>query len=135
MSQKMNPIVKIVRLEQSEQGALGALLLYGHYFCSTLEPDSKDPNRFQIPEGIYLTKRYHSVKYPSTFEIIVSGHTAILYHSGNIEDHTDACILLGQYPGKLRDRRAVLNSGVTFEKFMAILSGVPEFYTQIKDGY
>jgi hypothetical protein len=127
--------VKIVRLEQTSQGALGSMILFGHLFCTTLEPDNNDSDRFQIPEGTYFCKRFSGVKYKNTFEIIVPGHTALLFHAGNIEAHTEGCILMGQYPGKLVNDRAVLNSGNTFKKFMAILQGVDSFYASFKDCY
>ena len=37
----METICKIIRVEQSDQGALGVLILFGHLFCVTLEPDSE----------------------------------------------------------------------------------------------
>ena len=61
----------------------------------------------------------------------MAGHTALLFHSGNVEDHTRGCILLGQYPAKLMGERAVLNSGTTFKKFMALMGNTQEFILQI----
>lgn len=127
--------VKIVRLEQGVEGALGALLLYGHYFCSTLEPDDNDPKRFQIPAGVYECKRFHGARWGNTFEIIVPGHTALLFHSGNVEEESLGCILLGQYPDRLRGKRAVLNSGATFKKFMDVLGELETFTLEIVDYY
>ena len=124
---------KIIRVEQTDQGALGVLILNGIYFCSTLEPDSTDDKRFQIPAGIYYCERYSGTKYKDTFEIKVPDHTALLFHSGNIEEDSLACVLLGQYPGKLRGNRAVLNSGVTFEKFKALMKNTSWFYLEIID--
>jgi len=131
----MNPICKIVRLEQSVEGSLGAMVLYGHYFCSILMPDNNDPKRFQIPAGIYKCKRYHGTKWKDTFEIVVPGHTGLLFHSGNREEDSLGCPLLGQYPDKLKGQRAVLNSGATFEKFMNLLNNVQEFDLEIIDLY
>ncbi len=121
---------RILRLEETVEGALGVLLLNNRYFCSTLEPDKNDPVRYQIETGIYYCKRYSSEKFPNTFEVIVPGHTALLFHAGNVEEDTTGCIILGQYPGKLRESRAVLNSGATFKLFMSMLEGVDYFYCQ-----
>ena len=41
-----------IRLEQTDEGALGTLLFDGRVFCTTLEPDAGDPQRNQIPAGI-----------------------------------------------------------------------------------
>ena len=131
----LEPICKIIRLEQTEEGALGALLLFGHYFCSTLEPDNEDSVRFQIPEGTWYCKKFKGVKYKNTYEVVIPDHTALLFHPGNLEEDTTGCILLGQYPSKLKGDRAVLNSGVTFQKFIAILRGIEWFYTKIVNYY
>jgi len=59
-------------------------------FGVTLQPD----NLFLGP-GIYNCKRdyYHKGKY-QTFEIIVPGHTRVLFHKGNWERQTILCILV-----------------------------------------
>jgi hypothetical protein len=127
--------VSIFRLEQTEQGALGSLVLNGELFCSTLEPDDNDPVRNQIPAGRYICKRFKGYKWPNTFEVLVEGHTAVLFHSGNEEEDSMMCVLLGQYPGKLNEHRAVLNSGKTFKEFMRRLESVDEFELEITDLY
>lgn len=129
--------VKIIRLEQTPDGALGSLLIDGRLFCSTLEPDAGDPVKHQIPAGTYQCKRFHGAKWPDTYEVLVPGHTAVLFHAGNVEDNSQMCVLLGQYPGKLRGKRAVLNSGITFQAFLTELRAkYPEgFDAQFIDFY
>jgi len=127
-------MIKLFRLEQTDQGALGALVLDGQYFCSFLMPDAGG-DKFQIPVGWYRAKRFHGTKWPDTFEIIVPGHTALLFHSGNTEAHSEGCVLLGQYPGKLGENRAVLNSGATFKRFMERMKNYEEFNLEIVDLY
>lgn len=123
--------VRIVRLEQTKDGALGSMVLLGELFCTTLEPDSGDAVKNQIPAGVYLCRRFHGSRWPNTFEILVPGHSAVLFHAGNTESDSQMCVLLGQYPGKLnfggRHARAVLNSGVTFKRFLEILKDQEEF--------
>ena len=131
----METIVKIFRLEQTDEGALGSMTLHDHLFCTSLEPDDKDPVRNQISAGRYFCQKYSSQKYPHTFEIIVPGHTNVLFHPGNWEEDTTMCVLLGQYPSKLKNQRSVSNSGNTFKKFMAILQDIPWFYTEFINCY
>ena len=126
---------RIVRLEESDQGALGVFLFQGVIFCFTLEPDKNDKGRPQIPQGVYHCQRFHGTKWPNTFEILVPGHTAVLFHSGNVEADTKMCVLLGATTGKLKGNRAVLNSGTTFEAFMKRLSDVNEFSLFVEDRY
>jgi hypothetical protein len=110
----------VVRLEQTKQGALGALLINGLVFCWTLQPDVTDEH-FQIPAALYDYRRFHGVKHPDTYEIIVPGHTALLFHSGNTEADTEGCILLGGHVGTLKGERAVLESENIFKDFMKIM--------------
>jgi len=126
---------RLVRLEQSPEGALGALCLDGKYFCSTLEPDKGDPERNQIPPGTYQCRRFHGKKFKNTFEIIVPNHTAVLFHPGNTEADTTMCVLLGRYPGYLREHRAVLNSGYTFKQFMNYFEDTDHFLLEIRECY
>ena len=126
---------RIVRFEQTCQGALGVLLMDGNYFCNTLQPDAADPKRFCIPAGDYLCKRFHGAKWKNTFEIVVKGHTALLFHAGNLEKDSLGCILLGSSVGKLGEDRAVLNSGVTFNRFLDYTANVNSFTLKIVDCY
>ena len=111
------PILRIVRLEQSEDGAFGVLLFKEKLFCMTLQPDKEDLHRFHIPPGLYSLRHFNGIKYKGTLEILVSGHTALIFHSGNWERNTLGCTLLGSEARKLGGNRAVLNSGATFERF------------------
>ncbi len=136
-----SPLIKIIRLEQTDEGALGSMILNGQLWCTTLEPDEGDPVKSQIPAGKYPCKPFHGTKWPDTYEIIVPGHEAVLFHAGNTEDATQMCVVLGQYPGKLKvgsvERRAVLNSGDTFKNFMAWMHGnyINEFEAEFIDFY
>ena len=126
---------KIIRLEESDYGALGVLVLDERILAITLEPDSADDVRFQVPSGEYMCKRFHGQKWPDTFEIPVEGHVAILFHAGNIEKHTRGCVILGRYVGYLKGHRAVLNSGWTFKEFMIYLKDEDEFHLSIINAY
>lgn len=76
------------------------------------------------------------MKYPDTFEVTgVQGRSYILFHSGNVEGHTEGCILLGEKIGKLREDRAILNSGKTFNNFIKELVLQDEFKLTIVEAY
>lgn len=125
----------LIRLEQSPQGALGVLTLESQLFCATLEPDSQDPDRYQIPQGVFLCKRHAGTKYPETFEIQVPGHYDIVFHPGNWESDTKACILLGSNWDNLKGRRAICNSGLTFRIFLKRLEPYDMFGLYVTDNY
>ncbi len=114
-------IVELIRLEESEQGTFGVLRIDKEVFCCTLEPPDREnkQNRSSIPAQQYLCKPVESPKFGGTFEVTyVPGRGQVLFHAGNIVDHTEGCILIGQHFGKLQGQRAVLNSGDTFRKFL-----------------
>lgn len=127
---------KIIRVEKSTDGVFGVMLINGESFCVTLEPEDH-ANAVMIsciPPGAYICERVDSPKYGDTFEVKdVPNRTHILIHSGNVEDHTHGCVLLAQYFGKLKEQRAVLNSGSTFKEFMNTMKGVDRFLLEIED--
>jgi hypothetical protein len=127
--------VRIVRLEESPQGSLGVLMIEGEIFCFTLEPDQNEKGKLYIRQGAYHCQRFHGNKWKDTFEICVPGHTAVLFHAGNVEADTQGCILLGATTGKLKGERAVLNSGVTFTSFLERMAKESEFKLFIEDRY
>ena len=131
--------VRIVRLETNPNyGTFGTLLIDGEVFCITLEPYSRDNEKAIscIPEGQYICKAVTSSKYGETFEVTnVQDREYILFHTGNIDEHTKGCILLGQYYGKLRYNRAVLNSGKTFREFLASMVNKNSFKLTIVECY
>ncbi len=131
----------IVRVEQSEQGALGVLLFDSVRFCDTLQPDASDPNKFCIPAGDYICRRFHGTRWPNTFEIVregtdgVDGHKFLLFHAGNAEADSEGCILLGSSIPKLKGFRIVSNSGLTFKLFLDATKTFDSFPLKIVDCY
>ena len=131
-------IVELMRIEESEQGTIGVLKIDKQVFCFTLEPSDmlNKANVSCIPVQQYKCERVQSPKFGNTFEITnVPGRSQVLFHSGNTADDTLGCIILGSTVGKLRGQRAVLNSGKTFERFMAIMINELVFHLTIKTDY
>jgi hypothetical protein len=79
-----------------------------------------------------LTQRdfYHKGNY-ATYELQISGHDRVLFHKGNIEDHSEACVIIGESFGQLSGKTAVLDSKGGFEEFMRLAEGIKEFYTLV----
>src|SRR3990167_9383962 len=84
-----------------EDGCFSVLLWDGRPFAVSVERTFENM-RVVIPAGITKAKRsfYHKGGYP-TFEIEVEGHTRVLFHKGNIEDHSEACVIVGESFGQL----------------------------------
>ncbi len=124
--------LRITRIEKSLNGIIGALTIDGVAECWTLQPDEKDIH-FSIPVGNYLCRRFHGTKYKDTFEIIVAGHTALLFHVLNREDESEGCIGLGKMVGEINGKRAILGSGDAFREFMRKMGDDQEFNLVIVD--
>ena len=135
----MRSVVEIIRLEEDFlHGTFGVLKIDKAVFCVTLEPPDREnlPHMSSIPAQQYECNRLNSQKYGETFKVIhVPYRTNILFHAGNIAVDTGGCILLGQYFGKLKGDRAVLNSGATFKNFMRVMQGEDYFHLTIKEEY
>lgn len=109
--------LRTVRVEQTDEGAIGAFLFDNRLFCISLEPDDGDPKRYQIPPGIYPLNHFDGNKRKNTLEITVPGHSALFFYAGNVEDHSPGCTILGAEADKLKGQRLMLNSGKTFKRF------------------
>ncbi len=135
----MNAIVELIRLENvAGQGTFGVLKINKEVFCCTLEPENRLNERDEscIPALQYLCKRHHSPRFGETFQVLdVPGRSSILFHAGNSDENTHGCILLGQYFGKLKSDRAVLNSGATFKAFMLTMAGMDSFHLTIREAF
>ena len=119
--------LRIIRMENTQDGSVGVLLINGLVHCWTLQPDPTD-SHFHIPAGYYTYRRWHSKKHPNTFEILVPGHTALLFHSGNSESDTEGCILLGHRIETYQERRVIRGgtSKQAFEEFMVKMVDTPD---------
>lgn len=129
-------IVDIVRLETSfESGTFGVMLIDGMLAYTTIEPPvyGNQKSHSCIPEGQYESRRIICPSFGETFMVAnVPNRTNILIHKGNTKNETEGCIIIGQYPGKLRHQRAVMNSGKSFDEFMFRLAGNNSFRLCIK---
>lgn len=104
-------------------------------FCLTLELPWKQNqvNVSCIPSGIYHCKRTDSPRFGETFEVTdVFKRTHILFHKGNLDDHTKGCILLGEQFGLLRGEPAILSSRNAFTEFMYKLKNENEFILDLR---
>ena len=145
----LTPSVEIIRLEENhEYGTFGILRINKEIFACTLEP--KDENNMvnvsSIPAQQYDCElrptELNSVRrlgMTDAYEVMnVPGRSAIKIHPGNTDDDTLGCILIGEKFGLLKNvksDRAILNSGNTFLRFMAVMSDYDRLHLTITEKY
>lgn len=96
----------------------------------TFEPgEAAHGKRLVVPGGLVLCRRsfYNGGGYP-TFEMVVEGHTKVLFHKGNRERESKACVLVAESFGVLEGEVAVLDSKGGFNELMSLAEGLQEFY-------
>jgi hypothetical protein len=111
--------LKLRREILSNKAVLGSLQLDNEEICKTLENPwlNNQPFISCIPAGKYIVKKYSSHKYPDVWELQnVDGRSKILIHNGNLEKHTQGCILVGATWGFIDEELAVLNSNATLNR-------------------
>lgn len=135
----MRPILELIRLEEDfPRGTFGVLKINKEVFCVTLEPPDQENERniSSIPAQQYECQRIVSPRYGETFQVMnVPGRDHVLFHAGNVVDHTQGCIILAQYFGKLKGDRAVLNSGATFQLFIDRLQNYNFAHLTVREVY
>jgi hypothetical protein len=117
-------------------GAFGQIWLRDSApFAVTLERTYEDsgPPQTKIRPGQWRCqrRRYNRGGY-DTWEILIPGHSAILFHKGNKELHSDGCVLLGESlfdfnPAEGLQDPGVADSNGAFKEFMGLTSGLDQF--------
>lgn len=141
----------LTRTENTQDGVFGRLAIgnegdapthVGNLVLHTMEDDWKNnqPNESCIPAGTYVLRRRWSPKHKLELFGIegVPGRHDIEIHIANTEEDVLGCIGIGLRRGVLRvrdeddpahlfkDKRAVLESGSAFRRFMDAMSGIDE---------
>lgn len=85
-----------------------------------------------IRSGIYDCRRdfYHKGGY-ETFELIIPEHDRVLFHKGNSEDDSIACVCIAEKFGTLAEKTAVLESKEGFNEFMELTKEINVFCVEV----
>ena len=121
-------LVEMKRVERSSKETLSVVVVNKKILGMALEcPERLNiPNESCIPAGVYTCNLVESPHFGLQYQVTnVTGRTHILFHSGNVADDTDGCILLGLSAAYLGSNRAVLNSADAIGLFKQKLESKP----------
>lgn len=96
-------------------------------FATTCERTFENKRTVIQAHNTYRCKRtwYHKGGY-ETFEILVPGHSRVLFHKGNKETDSEACVLVAE-SFTFYGQTQIGDSKGGFGEFMALMKGVDEF--------
>lgn len=135
----------VQRIIKEDNHTTGALFINGEYFCDTMEDKDRGLYSYMnigeisnikvkaqtaIPYGKYKMRISYSPRFKKDLpEILnVPGFAGVRIHSGNTQDDTEGCILVGEKNGT---GTQVLNSRKTFERLFAVLKQETELEIEI----
>ena len=126
----------LLRVAIEPEGAFGVLKHAGMPFAVTLEhtyPLAGSVQMLKIPPGRHrcVPTWFHRGAY-RTFEVIVEGHSRLLFHRGNLEADADGCILVAESFGLLKGQSGILDSSNGFAEFMR-LAGPHAFDLEVRE--
>lgn len=110
-----------------EDGCFSVLLWEGRPFAVSVERTFED-ERPILSNGEYdcVATQYIRGGYP-TFEIMVAGHSRILFHKGNTELDSIGCVVIGNSFDMWKDMTVVTDPKDGFAKFAALTAGLKGF--------
>lgn len=110
-----------------DDGCFSVLLWDGKPFAVSVERTFEN-GRPIIHNGVYRCNKshFHRGGYP-TFEIMVPGHSRVLFHKGNTEDDSIGCVIVAESFGQLRGKTAVLDSKGGFAELWALTGHLDGF--------
>jgi hypothetical protein len=130
-------ILTLSRIALKETYTIGKLYIDGCFFCDTLEDKYRDLSKEEkvsgktaIPYGRYKVILSMSNRFKKIMPLLleVPKFEGIRIHSGNTDQDTEGCILVGEntVEGK------VINSRNTFNRLMILLNSAIERKEQIQ---
>lgn len=120
--------LKLTRFSGGEEATLGLLHMNGEFFCYTLEDqfnEPKVPGETRIPPGRYQIKLRDegnmTIRYGRRFDFHmgmlwlqdVPDFTFVYIHTGNNDDHSEGCILVGDGQFQNVTERGQVSSSVS----------------------
>lgn len=114
-------IIKVSRYDRNDKRCIGRLTMPG-FECYTLEDAEREvkiPHKTAIPTGKYEVVVSYSNRFKKMLPLLVNvpNFEGVRIHSGNTEQDTEGCILIGMN----RSFDSITESRSAMAKFMPIL--------------
>jgi hypothetical protein len=111
---------------------LGELWIHGAEFVAyTLEPGWLDKEYPHVEPGEYRLVPHNGPRFQNTWALVGDGvahyptpgvaRSTVLFHSGNTDDETKGCILLGTSIGRVKGETGVLSSVAAMSRLRQII--------------
>ena len=130
--------IDVIKFKESDEATLSRMYIDGKFYCYVLEDQHQDVkviHETRIPEGRYridlrtvggFNQRY-SKKYGSMHQGMlelqdVPNFKYVLIHTGNTDDHTSGCLLVGKNVNIVGDLM-VTNSRTAYKEIYPIILG------------
>lgn len=126
-------LLDLRRYIETPEGTFGRLGDGDGQVCFTLEPNTGE-GRLLAGEHVCRRSFYFHGGYP-TWEIAVPGRSRILFHKGNIEEHTRGCVLVGMAHSMFGEppKLGIAGSAEAFRRLMDHTAAVQEFRLRVTD--
>lgn len=120
----MEIIVK--RFEFDKDYTISRVFINGEFICYAIEDEIRErkvKGETAIPYGTYNIGIRYSPRFGPNMLWVknVPGFEYILIHTGNTDDDTEGCLILGMRIGQLNGKRAVLDSKAAYNKFYPLV--------------
>lgn len=119
--------ILVERFDSGSNDTLGRVYIDGVLKCFSIEDEKrvvKVKGETRIPAGTYNVCFYDSPTHGKKALMIkdVPNFSYVLIHTGNTEDDTMGCLIVGKRIGTLNNKRAVLDSKTAFKEIYAIIA-------------
>ncbi len=130
--------IKLKRFKSDSDGTIGTLSIDNEPKCFTMEDahhDVKIPTKTRIPMGSYIVKLRNEGGMTQRYAKRYDNHKGMLWlqdvpnfewvyiHTGNTDEDTDGCILVGDIADLNENRKMVGESRDAYQEIYAIISG------------
>lgn len=134
----------LIREKPEPDRTFGALYIRDRFICHTLEPGDEDKKAPRVPPGFYHLTPHgwepnSGVKYRETWALNGANvshqaehgvpRSAVLIHSGNVDDDTRGCILPGLGLGVVNGEMGVTQSKAAVETLRDLIGNGQAYLT------